>query len=420
MSTEQMNKNGNGIGAEGFEKSALRIEPLTFFEGAACIFGANIGAGILGLAYGARKAGWPVLVFWLLVAGVFTTISMLYVAETTLRTRKPMQLSGLAEKYLGQVGSWLMFASVAVNSLGCLIAYTNGSGRIISSFLGVAPALGSLLFFIPAVLVIWFGLRATGVSEKIITSGMVVMVVILILATVMGPGIQKQFLAYTDWRFAVPVFSLAIFCYISQYLVPELTRGFAAKGSSIKNLPKAIVTGMSITFIFLALVPMAAIGLSGHESVSQVVTIAWGEALGQWAFFVANAFALCAMMTSFWAIGETFLTNIVDRLKFPSEWDVKYRIISIALVVIPPFLFAYTGLISFVGAIYFSGAFAGAIMSVVPVMMLNKARKEGDRNPEWTCGWIAHPLIQGTLIFLFCGAALYAILDALKVLPHGW
>ena len=140
MSTEQMNKNGNGVGAEGFEKSALRIEPLTFFEGAACIFGANIGAGILGLAYGARKAGWPVLVFWLLVAGVFTTISMLYVAETTLRTRKPMQLSGLAEKYLGQVGSWLMFASVAVNSLGCLIAYTNGSGRIISSFCSLATS----------------------------------------------------------------------------------------------------------------------------------------------------------------------------------------------------------------------------------------------------------------------------------------
>ena len=30
---------------------------------------------------------------------------MLYVAETALRTRRPLQLSGLAEKYVGKTGS---------------------------------------------------------------------------------------------------------------------------------------------------------------------------------------------------------------------------------------------------------------------------------------------------------------------------
>lgn len=88
------------------------------------------------MAYGAHKAGCPVLFFWLLVAGVFTTTSMLYVAETTLRTSKPMQLSGLAEKYLGQFGSWMMFASVAVNSIRCLIG----------EFFNIPPSLGSLIF----------------------------------------------------------------------------------------------------------------------------------------------------------------------------------------------------------------------------------------------------------------------------------
>ena len=114
------------------------------------------------------------------------------------------------------------------------------------------------------------------------------------------------------------------------------------------------------------------------------------------------------------------MTNIVDRLKFPSEWEVKYRLIAIAIVIIPPFALAYSGLVGFVDAIYFAGAFAGAIMSIVPVSMLNKARKEGDREPEWTCGKLAHPAVQAMLIILFCGAALYAILDAMGVLPHGW
>lgn len=67
---------------------ALETHKLTFWEAAMIIVGANIGAGVLGLAYSARLAGWPILVFWLIVAGVFTTISMLYVAESTLRTEK--------------------------------------------------------------------------------------------------------------------------------------------------------------------------------------------------------------------------------------------------------------------------------------------------------------------------------------------
>lgn len=400
------------------QESALKVQSLTFWEGVAIIFGANIGAGILSLAYGAKNAGWPVLVLWLIIAGIFTTISMLYVAETTLRTKKHMQLSGLAEKYLGQLGSWLIFASVAINSLGCLIAYTSGSGAILSDFLGVPQAIGSFLFFIPAAIVIWFGLKATGVSEKIITFGMLILVLILIIATLVGPGIKGEFIAFSNWSFAIPVFSLAIFCYIAQYTVPELARGFAE--SNPKQLPRAIITGMAMTAIILALVPMAALGLSGPDNVSEVVTLAWGQALGQWAFFLANGFALCAMMTSFWAVGETFLTNIVDRFKFPSEWDKKYRLIALILVVVPPFAIAYSGFVTFVDAIYFAGAFAGAIMSIIPVLMLNKARKNSERDPEWSCGKLAHPVIQGLLIFLFCGAALYAVLDGLQLLPSAW
>jgi len=415
---QKITSKGVNRSAAGFDESALKIEPLTFWEGVALIVGANIGAGILSLAYGARKAGWPILVFWLIIAGVFTTISMLYVAETTLRTNKPLQLSGLAEKYLGQFGSWMMFASVAINSLGCLIAYTSGSGRILSEFLNIPTQLGSLLFFIPAAVVIWLGLRATGVSEKVITFGMIVLVGILVLATVIGPGIKAEHVFYNNWAFAIPVFNLAIFCYIAQYTVPEMARGFAA--GNIKILPKAIITGMVLTCILLMLVPMAALGLTGPENVTEVVTIAWGQALGQWAFFMANCFALCAMMTSFWAVGESFMTNIVDRLKFPSEWDIKYRIIALSIVVVPPFVLAYSGLVGFVDAIYFAGAFAGAIMSIVPVKMLNKARRQGDRLPEWTCGKLAHPAIQTMLIALYCGAALYAVMDGLGVLPHGW
>src|SRR5690606_35944773 len=143
---------------------------------------------------------------------------------------------------------------------GALIAYTSGSGEILAQFFGIPPTLGSILFFIPAVVVIWFGLKATGVAEKFITFGMGVLVVILVAASIIGPGIKTEFLMFTDLKYAIPVFSLAIFAFLAQYTVPELARGLA---HDPKRLPKAIVTGMVITGVLLAIVPMAALGLTG-------------------------------------------------------------------------------------------------------------------------------------------------------------
>lgn len=414
-----MSDKGKTVVKHGFEEGALKLEPLTFWEGVAMIVGTDIGSGVLALAYGARNAGWTILVFWLIVTAVFTTISMLYTVETTLRTKKPLQVSGLAERYLGQKGSWLIFAAVAVNATGCLIAYTAGSGKILSSFFGIAPQLGSLLFFVPSTLVVWLGLRATGIAEKGLTICMGAMMVILIGASILNENFAVSNLIARNWYYGIPVFNLAIFAYISQYLVPELTRGFAAAGK-IRSMPKSILVGRIFSFLLFAGIPMAAIGLQGKENVSEVVTVAWGESLGLWAFFTANIFALCAMMTSFWTIGETLLTNIVDRFKFPNEHDVKYRLAALCLVIIPPFFLAYSGLVGFVDALFYSGSFAGVLMSIMPIFMLRNARLHGDREPEWTCGKFYHPIIQCTIFALFSGAALYAVLQTMGILPAGW
>lgn len=399
------------------EEGALAIKKLTFWEAALIVVGANIGSGILGLAYSARKAGWPILLLWLIIAGICTTISMLYVAETTLRTKKPLQLPGLAERYVGKLGAVLVFISVCANSIGCMIAYTNGSGNILSQLLGVSRPLGSLLFTIPAVLVVWFGLKATGVAEKFISSGMIVLLAVIIGFSFLSGKADISRAIYTNWTYAVPVFNIAIFCYIAQYAVPELARGLRHEPLS---LPKAVIIGMTITGILLALVPLAVISLTGAENVTEVATLAWGQALGSWALYAANLFALCAMMSSYWAVGGSMLTNIVDMFKFKNEHDTKTRLIAILSVGLPPFILAYSGLIGFVDAIYLAGTFGGVIMSILPALMINNARKNGDVEPDWKCGWYAQRWVQIVIIVLFCSAAFYAIFDLIGILPSAW
>ena len=399
------------------EEGALKVTKLTLYEAIAIIVGANIGSGILGLAYSARKAGWPILLLWLIVAGVFTTFSMLYVAETALRTKKPLQLPGLAEKYVGKLGSVLIFISVCANSIGCMVAYTTGSGNILCTLLGLPNWAGSILFTVPCVLVVWLGLKATGIWEKFISTGMVALLAIIVIASFLSGKADVSRAIYSDWTYAVPLLSSAIFCYIAQYAVPELARGMR---HTPKKLPVAIIFGMFMTGVLLAVVPLAVLSLTGADEVTQVATLAWGQALGTWALYTANIFALCAMMTSYWAVGGSMLTNIVDMFKLKDEHDKKTRIIAIACTVIPPFILAYGGFVSFVDAIGWAGTFGGVIMSIIPVLMVNKARKEGDIEPEWKCGWYANPVIQGTIIVIFALAAVYFVCSMIGILPAGW
>lgn len=399
------------------EEGALKVTKLTLYEAVAIIVGANVGSGILGLAYSSRLAGWPILVLWLAVAGLFTTFSMLYVAESALRTKKPLQLPGLAEKYVGKVGSVLIFISVCANSIGCMVAYTTGSANILCTLLGLPNWAGSLLFTVPCVLVVWFGLKATGLWEKFMSTGMVVLLGIIVIASFLSGKADVSRAVYANWTYAVPLLSSAIFCYIAQYAVPELARGMR---HTPKKLPVAIILGMFITGVLLAVVPLAVLSLTGAEEVTQVATLAWGQALGTWALYTANIFALCAMMTSYWAVGGSMLTNIVDMFKLKDEKDTKTRLIAIACTVLPPFILAYAGLVSFVDAIGWAGTFGGVIMSIVPVLMLNNARKKGDIEPEWKCGWYAHPAVQGMIIVIFSLAAIYFICSMIGILPAGW
>ena len=399
------------------EEGALKVTKLTLYEAVAIIVGANVGSGILGLAYSSRLAGWPILVLWLAVAGLFTTFSMLYVAESALRTLQPLPLPGLSEIFVGKKSSVLFFFSVCANSIGFMVAYTTGSGNILCTLLGLPNWAGSLLFTVPCVLVVWFGLKATGLWEKFMSTGMVVLLGIIVIASFLSGKADVSRAVYANWTYAVPLLSSAIFCYIAQYAVPELARGMR---HTPKKLPVAIILGMFITGVLLAVVPLAVLSLTGAEEVTQVATLAWGQALGTWALYTANIFALCAMMTSYWAVGGSMLTNIVDMFKLKDEKDTKTRLIAIACTVLPPFVLAYAGLVSFVDAIGWAGTFGGVIMSIVPVLMLNNARKKGDIEPEWKCGWYAHPAVQGMIIVIFSLAAIYFICSMIGILPAGW
>lgn len=86
----------------------------------------------------------------------------------------------------------MMFLSVCVNSVGALTAYMTGSGKLLHSLFGISPALGSVLFFVPAAGVLYLGLKAIGRGEKFISIGMVVMISVLVIATLLKETTRRR------------------------------------------------------------------------------------------------------------------------------------------------------------------------------------------------------------------------------------
>lgn len=121
--------------------------------------------------------------------------------------------------------------------------------------------------------------------------------------------VQSFGLSLAAGTFIIPIMNLAVFTFLAQYVVPELARGL--RDHNPNAIPHAVVAGMGITGFTLALVPFAALGLLGTD-VTEVITFAWGDSLGTVAFYLANIFALCAMLTSFLAIGFTTMRNVLN------------------------------------------------------------------------------------------------------------
>lgn len=400
--------------------SGLKAQALSRKETIGIIIGTNIGAGVMSMAYAARNSGYLPLFVCLLIACICCIITMLYVAETCLRTKGNLQLSGLSRRYLGSLGAVLIFFAVAANSFGALTAYMTGSGDIMVSFFGdygMTKELGSLIFFIPSVLVLYLGLKALGAGQSLISNCMILLIIILVIATLLHDNTQVTELWNSKWKYTVPIFNLAVFVFGAQFLVPELVRGNL---TTPKRIPMLIIRGMIASLTITAIIPASVIALVGLENVTQVATLSWGKSLGSWAYYTANTFALLALLTSYWGLGGSLFSNIFDFFKLGDETQKGKRILALAVVSIPPFILAYSGFGSFVNALYFAGTAGGVMMGIFPILLLRKSRKHGDQEPAFICGWYAHPAIQIMIISIFVFSGIYAIASLFGLLPFGW
>jgi tyrosine-specific transport protein len=367
----------------------------------ATLMGTVIGAGVLGIPYVIAQSGLLLGIINLLVVGAAQLILHLCLGEITLRTKGLHQLSGYMEKYLGKLGKHFMAFSMIVGIYGAMTAYIIGEGEIIKTIFGGNPIIYSLIFFAIVSFIIFAGLKATGRAEMVVTGLMIL--VVLAIGIFSFKNINVNYFSGIHWQSIFLPYGVILFAFVGTAAIPELREQLIKEK---KKMKKAIFLGSLIPiaiYLIFALIVVGLIGLTNFNTLApndRIATIALSIFTNQGLGLAANIFAGFAMFTSFLGLG------LALRQMYEYDYHIK-KIWSFFITIIPPIIIAFSGLANFIGILAFSGAIAGGVDGILIMLAYWKAKRHGQRKPEYTIR--IGKVVTALLILMFSLGIIYQL-----------
>jgi len=265
------------------------------------LIGTIVGAGILGIPYAIAKVGF----FWgfiiIVTLGLCFILINLFAGEMILRTKKQHQLTGYAQKYLGKWGKIVMTLVMLMSLYGALIAYLIGEGSTLYAIFGFgSPLIYTLIFFAITSYIIFSGIKATGKTELVLISLLIIIVFVIGVFSYRSMDFSRL-LTSNITNFLLP-YGIVLFAYMALPAIPELQEVI---GKEKKLLKKAIIWGSVIPiiiYLFFAAVVVGAVGLENFELLDtnqRIATIALSIYSNKILGVFANILAVLAMFTSY-------------------------------------------------------------------------------------------------------------------------
>ena len=144
---------------------------LTFWEGAGIIVGHGVGSGVLAVPYLASRNSWQSFVLIIVVAYLVNLILHYMIAELSLNNGGGQFITIFEnELFKGKIGKYLSWGAFAIMGFSVLVniaGFISGGGAVFSSWFGLPVWVSQLLYFIICSLVVYSGMKAVGVFEKI-------------------------------------------------------------------------------------------------------------------------------------------------------------------------------------------------------------------------------------------------------------
>lgn len=340
-----------------------------FLAGLAILIGTTIGAGVLGIPYVTAKAGFLISLVYILLIGLIIVLVSLYLGEIVLRTKGNHQLGGYAEKYFGKKGKLIVNFAMIFGTYAAIVAYIFGVGESFS-FLFFANSFYSILFGLGFALfmsfLLWRGLKAFKRYEKIgvgIILGLLILIIILF-----AKDVSFVNLIGNNFNYVFLPFGVILFAFLSFHAIPEIN---LVLKKDKKPMKKILILGTFISAIFYILFALIVVGFKGTET-PEISTLVLGP--------VFIILGILTMFTSYLSLGNA----LKDHFSYDNK-DKKIKSWFLSAV-IPILLFLFVKMFkffSFVKILSIGGVVSGGIIAISVLLMVRKAKKKGNRKPEF-------------------------------------
>lgn len=341
-----------------------------FWAALAVLVGTAIGAGYLGMPYVMAKSGFIPGIVWLIFVAIFMLFIQLYLGETSLRTKGNHQLTGYCEKYLGKPGKLLMFLSMVFGIYSALAAYLLAEGKSLSYVIignESYTLIFSILFWLGMSGLTYIGLRALKKYEKI---GMLLVLITIVAITLFfSSSIRVENLNYVNSNYLFLPFGLILFSFLAFSAMPEVERVLLGQEKLMKRV---VIWGIAIPLVVYIIFTLILVGNFG-AGVPEIATLALGR------FF--SVLGILTMFTAF------FTLTIAIRDMFRFDFNLgrfKGWLLAIFVPLILFLLIYFYNLASFVQILGVSGIISGGLAGILILLMNRKAKKEGNRKPEYS------------------------------------
>ncbi len=366
----------------------------------AALIGTIIGAGIFGIPYVVMKSGFLVGIIHIVVIGILMAITMLYLGEIALRTKKTYHLTGYADKYLGRKGKVLMLIALAFGIYAAVLAYLIGVGESFSFLLFSTKDYSLYLgigFWVLMSLLSLFGLKALEEGEFLGVSALLILIVAISVFFFNKIDVNNLLLAssgsFIDY---LAPFGVILFAFLGYTTIPEVE---TILGKEKKGMKKAIILAILISGIVYLIFTTIVIGFKG-SGTPEIATLALGKP-----FILLG---ILTMSTSYLALSIA----LIDMFKFDfNQSKARGWFFTISVPIIFFILLELVNYANFTKVLGIGGVLSGGLAAVLILLMAHKAKYLGDKKPEYSMP--VSKLLTGILILLFVIGTIAEIVNSI-------
>lgn len=358
---------------------------------AASLIGTIIGAGVFAIPYVVSQSGIFISLFCFIFLGAIVLFLHLFYGEVVLRTEGRHQLTGYAKKYLGEGSKRFVAATTIIGTIGSLLVYIILAGdflRLVSPF-NFSSWQGSLIFWFFLAVVVFYGIKSIAIFEFLMSAGMAVIFFLIFIFC--APKIQAANYVFFNYRYLFLPFGVLLFSLVGWNSIPEIMDVLKNKS----HLKKVILYSCLFCLLVYILFGFLVAGVTGPASGRVFEDLA--PFLGHWIIFLGGILGLLAVGTSF-IISANYLKNT-----FCYDLGLFSRSAFLLAIGAPMLLFLF-GFNAFIPVVGFVGSFMGLAEGAAIVLIYQKAKKAGDRLPEYSLR------IPQFLIFLIVFALVVSII----------